>query len=194
MRLPLEIAARDIELIPPVRLEIESRAGKLDQFYDRIMRCRVTVEGPGRHHLQGSCAIRLDITVPGKEIVISRQSGEDLVEAIKETFSAAKRKIEDHIRRSRRMVKTHEGPPQARVSKLFPEKGYGFLETADGREIYFHRNSVIGVGFDRLKPGTLVRYSEELGEKGPQASTVAVLKRRISTSRRQAGQSQDKGR
>jgi cold shock CspA family protein len=179
MRLPLEIVARNIELTVPQHREIEERAGKLDQFYGRIMRCRVTVEGPGRHHLQGFCALRLDITVPGKEIVISRQAGEDFLVALKESFSAAQRRIEDHIRRSRRMVKTHERPARARVSKLFPEKGYGFLETSDGREIYFHRNSVIGAGFDRLKPGMLVRFSEEMGEKGPQASTVAILKQEV---------------
>src|SRR5437868_3577320 len=155
MRLPLEIVARNIDLTGPARLEIEERASKLDQFYDRIMRCRVTVEGPGRHHLQGTCGLRLDITVPGKEIVISRQSGEDILEAIKEAFGAAERRIEDHIRRARRLVKTHEGPPRARVSRLFPEEGYGFLETPDGRELYFHRNSVVGAGFDRLTLGAL---------------------------------------
>jgi cold shock CspA family protein len=46
------------------------------------------------------------------------------------------------------------------------------LETADRREIYFHRSSVLDGGFDRLKIGVEVRFAEELGEEGPQASTV----------------------
>jgi cold shock CspA family protein len=61
------------------------------------------------------------------------------------------------------------------VSKLFPDEGYGFLETPDGREVYFHRNSVLGADFDRLSIGTEVRFAEEEGEKGLQASTVTVV-------------------
>jgi cold shock CspA family protein len=86
-----------------------------------------------------------------------------------------RRRLEDHSRRQRGSVKTHEGPPQARVSRLFPEEGYGFLETPDGAEIYFHRNSVLGAGFDRLEIGAEVRYVMEQGEKGPQASTVIIV-------------------
>jgi len=58
---------------------------------------------------------------------------------------------------------------------LFPKQDYGFLETPDGREIYFHRNSVLHPGFDRLEIGTEVRFVEELGQEGPQASTVAIV-------------------
>jgi cold shock CspA family protein len=61
------------------------------------------------------------------------------------------------------------------VSRLFPEAGYGFLETPDGRELYFHRHSVLHPGFDHLALGTEVRFAEELGEKSPQASTVAIV-------------------
>jgi cold shock CspA family protein len=51
---------------------------------------------------------------------------------------------------------------------------FGFLRTSDGREIYFHRNSVLDGGFDKLRPGTAVTFVEEQGEQGPQASTVHV--------------------
>jgi cold shock CspA family protein len=61
------------------------------------------------------------------------------------------------------------------VSKLFREEGYGFLETADGREIYFHNHSVLPPGFASLTIGTAVRFAEEEGVKGPQASTVAIV-------------------
>jgi cold shock CspA family protein len=57
---------------------------------------------------------------------------------------------------------------------LFPERGYGFLTTSDGREVYFHQNSVLGNKFKDLKIGTEVRFVEEPGDKGPQASTVRV--------------------
>ena len=61
---------------------------------------------------------------------------------------------EDYARRQRGDVKAHEEALRACVSKLFPEDGYGFLETPDGREIYFHRRSVLHPGFDRLAIGT----------------------------------------
>jgi cold shock CspA family protein len=64
---------------------------------------------------------------------------------------------------------------QARVVRIFPIEDYGFLETLDGREIYFHKNSVLQTSFDRLEVGTEVYFAEEVGEKGPQASTVRVV-------------------
>jgi len=64
--------------------------------------------------------------------------------------------------------------PRGIVSTLFPERGYGFLTTTDGKEFYFHKNSVLGDKFKNLRIGTKVRFVEELGEKGPQASTVKV--------------------
>ena len=59
-------------------------------------------------------------------------------------------------------------------ANCFRTQGYGFLETPGGREIYFHKNSVLDGGFGRLKIGTAVRFAEEEGEKGPQASTVRL--------------------
>jgi cold shock CspA family protein len=72
-------------------------------------------------------------------------------------------------------VKTHEKRPIGTVKMLDAEKGYGFLESTDGREIYFHQNSVLDGNFRRLAPGTRVLFSEEMGEKGPQASTIDLL-------------------
>ena len=72
-------------------------------------------------------------------------------------------------------VKTHEERPIGTVTKLDSERGFGFLETSDGREIYFHQNSVLDGKFRQLAPGTRVLFSEEMGEKGPQASTVDLL-------------------
>ncbi|WP_437719452.1 cold shock domain-containing protein [Sorangium sp. So ce448] len=61
-----------------------------------------------------------------------------------------------------------------RVSKLFPDRGYGFIEMPDGREVYFHGHCVHGHGFNRLSVGTQVRFVEEEGEQGPQASVVFI--------------------
>ena len=176
MELPLQVTLRDVSPSEAVEGYIRERAAKLDIFCNSIMSCRVVVEAPVRHHRKGGpFKVRIDLTVPGDELVVNRQADEDLYVAIREAFDAARRRLEDYVRRQRGAVKTHEAPPQARVSKLFPGEGYGFLETPDGHEIYFHRNSVLDGGFDRLEIGTEVRFAEEEGDQGPQASTVAII-------------------
>jgi len=64
------------------------------------------------------------------------------------------------------------------VARTFPADGYGFIRTLDHREIYFHRNSVFNNGFDAIEEGMGVRYYEEMGQNGPQASTVHVTDHR----------------
>jgi len=104
----------------------------------------------------------------------------DLRRAIDDAFKAAGRRLQDYARRQRRDTKRRALLPEAYVSKILPQEGYGFLTSVDGREIYFHKNSVLAGAFPRLKIGTTVRFAEERGEKGPQATTVHILpKQRI---------------
>ncbi len=175
MKIPLQITARNFDLTETIEDAIRKKAQKLDLFYDQIMRCRVLVEAPHWHQHKGVLFnTRIEITVPGGEIVINREPHEELYVSIGDAFHAAQRQIEDYTRQQRGDVKHHEETPRAIVSTLFPERGYGFLTTIDGREFYFHKNSVLGDKFKDLKIGMKVRFVEELGEKGPQASTVKV--------------------
>jgi cold shock CspA family protein len=113
---------------------------------------------------------------PGEgELSIDRQHQEELSQAVREAFDAARRQLEDHAREQRHSVKLHEPAAVGHVVRLEPQEGYGFLESDDGREIYFHRNSVLGDAFDQLSLGTKVRFAEENGEKGPQASSLLIL-------------------
>ena len=61
------------------------------------------------------------------------------------------------------------------IAALHPERDHGFIASADGREIYFHRNSVEGDKFDDLKAGQEVRFAEAVGDKGPQATSVRPI-------------------
>jgi ribosome-associated translation inhibitor RaiA len=88
--------------------DIRERAAKLDHFFDRIMRCRVTVEGSGNHHRQGNYAVKIDLTVPGVEIIVEKRAATGLELALKDAFDTAARRLEDHVRRRRGFVKTHE--------------------------------------------------------------------------------------
>jgi cold shock CspA family protein len=61
---------------------------------------------------------------------------------------------------------------------MFTDQGYGFIRNLEGREIYFHRNAVLGEEFDNLKIGAGVRWTEQEGDKGSQASSVRVVDQR----------------
>ena len=188
MERPLQITSRDFELTPPMDAQIRERAGDLQLYFPRITGCHVVVEAPVHHHRKGGpYNVRIDLRLPGAEVSVNRQSSEDLAIAIRDAFDAARRRIEDHLRELRRDVKAHELPAVARVARVFPAEGYGFLETQDNREIYFHRHSVLDGHFDDLAPGTAVRFAEEEGDKGPQASTVALA----GGKRQPSGQGQD---
>jgi len=179
MKIPLQITVRNASISEAVNNDIREKASKLDQFSDHIMGCRVTVDSPHRHQHQGMLYnVQIDLTVQGSELVVKRHPHEDIYVAIRDAFDAALRQLEEYERRLRGDVKTHKSATHARVSKLFPEEGYGFLEAPDGQEIYFHRNSVLKDGFKRIKIGTEVRFVEEMGEKGPQASTVEIIRAR----------------
>ncbi len=176
MQIPLQITTRNFEMTEIIESEIRQQAKKLDQFHERIMRCRVVVESPHRHKSKGRLYdLHIYITVPGAEFIVKRESHEDLYVAIRDSFNAAHHKMDEFERRQRGDVKHHEEAPRARVSSLFTEEGYGFLTTPDNREIYFHENSVLKGIFKKLKVGMEVRYSEEKGKNGPQASTVTII-------------------
>ena len=68
-------------------------------------------------------------------------------------------------------------PTYGQVTNLNGLQGYGIITLPDGQEIYFHRNSVVNDGFDKLDTGDEVRVvvAEGESEKGPQASTVVPL-------------------
>ncbi len=106
--------------------------------------------------------------------------------AIREAFDAAVRQIENVMREFRGQVKHHAEASHGRVKNLLAGEDYGFIETADGREIYFHRNAVLDAAFDRLKVGSEVAFAEEEGVKGPQASTVRVIGGGIAGPSRQS--------
>lgn len=175
MKITPQITLKNVPHSAAVEAKIRDKMAKLEKFNDRIMGCRVTVEESQRRQHQGKLfSVHIDITVPGSELVVNRVENEDCYVAVRDAFDAARRQLEEHTRKRRGVVKTHTEPPRGKVAKLFPFDGYGFIETADGREIYFHRNSVIDPTFDRLEEGSEVAFLEEQGNDGPQAVRVAL--------------------
>lgn len=183
MQTPLEISFRNMDRSESVEARVREKADKLEQFFGRITSCRVMVEATHRRHAKGNLYhVQIEVGVPGNQIVINRNpkdkhSHEDVYVAVRDAFNAARRRLEDHSRRRAGKVKTHEVPPHGKVIRLFSYEGYGFIETSDGQEVYFHRNSLVDGDFDALEAGQDVRLvlAEAESEKGPQASTVKLV-------------------
>ena len=187
-----QVRFRNMTAIPDVRETIEARIQKLESVCKPILSCRVMVEAPANHHRKGDpFHVRIDATLTDGRIVVkhseSMYAGKRdsdttsqrncLMLAVRGAFGAARRKLQEHARLRRSDVKTHEPGLTATVSRLFPKEGYGYLETPDGREIYFHENSVLGSPFKKLKTGVRAQFVEESGLKGPQASTVRIIRK-----------------
>jgi len=183
METPLEITFRNLDHSDAVEARVREKAAKLEQVYGRITSCRVMIEALNRQHTKGNLFhVTIEVGVPGKQVMVDRNSGkngahEDVYVAVRDAFNAARRRLEDHSRKRSGNVKTHEVPPHGRVIRLNGFEGYGFIESSDGREIYFHRNSLVDADFDKLEEGQEVRFVEVNGEsdKGPQASTVKLI-------------------
>jgi len=183
MQVPLDVAYENgLEPSASLQTRIEREAAKLERFSDRITACHVALVGRSGKRRHGDLfRVRLRLTVPGRaDIIVDRNpdadhAHEDPYVAVRDAFSAARRRLQDHVRRFSGAAKHHEAPPHGRIARLFPEGGYGFIEAADGQEIYFHRNAVVNADFAKLHVGAEVRFAEGVGEKGPQASTVHIV-------------------
>lgn len=181
MNTPLQITFRHLPKSDAIESYVRSKAEKLDRFHGRVTGCHVTIDTPHLHKRHGHhYRITIDVVVPGDEIVVTRdpdqdKNQEDVYASIDAAFDDAQRRIEDSARVQRGDVKTLESEAKVgRVVKLFTYERYGFID-AEGYDVYFHANSVLHGGFDRLAIGARVRFVEEEGERGPQASSVRVL-------------------
>jgi cold shock CspA family protein/ribosome-associated translation inhibitor RaiA len=182
MQTPVEIDFQGMSANPTIRAAIAEHVAELEERFGRVTACRIVLKGPGGHHQTGGLyEVNIRLSLPeGREVNIGRtaQADErhsDLTFALNDAFKRARRRLQDKVRRLQGQVKHHEAQPIGKVLRLDPVGEFGFLEAGDGHEVYFHRASVLDDGFSRLAVGSRVMYAEEMGEKGPQASTVKLL-------------------
>lgn len=184
MQIPLEVTFRNAERSEPVEEVIRERVDKLNRYFEHIISCRVTVEVPNRTPQYDvlNHRVSVEISVPNEELVVSREPNEhdnfnDIYVTLRDAFDAAEQQLRTYAGRLQETRVVREDKPTAIVEKMFTEEGYGFLLTSDGREIYFHENSVSAPGFDGLQLGDTVRFVESRGDEGPQASFVKGMRR-----------------
>ncbi|MDY6825420.1 MAG: HPF/RaiA family ribosome-associated protein [Thermodesulfobacteriota bacterium] len=183
MKVPLEVTFRGVEKTEKLEQLIADKAAKIERVCPHMVSCKVAVEAQQKHQQSGNpYYVRVVANVPPEhEIIVKREESrgnlhDTLPGTIRKAFESAERQARELTEQQRHHVKRHpEQELQGIVLRVFPGEDYGFLQSVDGGEIYFHRNSVLHDDFERLEPGTGVRYVESAGEKGPQASTVEVI-------------------
>jgi cold shock CspA family protein len=164
---------------------IAERSGKLERFAQGITRCHVALKQEQGSHRKGNVySVTVEVRIPPQHDLAATKQKEivDMATQLPAVINAAFGAIERQLKRTaalrRNEQKLHAADGQAHgiVEKLFALDGYGFLRTVDdNRQIYFHRNSVRNDDFERIAVGTEVRFSEEEGDDGPQASSLHVV-------------------
>ncbi|HET6519360.1 MAG TPA: HPF/RaiA family ribosome-associated protein [Geminicoccaceae bacterium] len=180
MQEPLQIAFHNMDHSDMIEELVRDRVARLEKFTDSIISCRIIVRAPHKQKTGSTLGISIDLGMPGRDLHVNREgrvheTRADAHRVIREAFDIAERQVEEYDRISRREVKRHDNlPTYGRVVRIFPEQDYGFIETADGVDLYFHRTIVENDAFDQLTIGSEVLYqrASEEGPAGPQASMI----------------------
>jgi len=181
MKIPLEITFHNLQSSEWIEAAIREQVLKLEKIYPRLVGCRVAVEAPHKQHRSGNiCDVHIELRLPGGALVVSREphharqryANPTVATSLRDAFAAAARQLKDYKQRQAGDVKTHEPRFQGRVAQLFLEADHGFIQTNEGTQLYFHRNSVLDADFAKLKRGDAVHYIASDGDTGPIARKV----------------------
>jgi ribosomal subunit interface protein len=183
MQIPAEITWHNMEPARHVAARVNKRVARLEQFFDRITRCNVVVEAAHQRHRQGNCyEVRVDVTVPGGELSVSRKPGdddahEDVLVAVRDAFDAMERQLRRWKDQHKGRPEEQAGPLQGRIAEIDHDRDFGQIAAADGRLVYFHRNAVVAGDFDAMRAGDTVELVVDRGEdaEGAHASTVRAI-------------------
>lgn len=185
MEITPEIIFHDVERSAWIESYVAERLQQLERFARDITRCRVTLTREQSSQRTGNrYSALVEVRVPPQHDLAVRKQKEvadmatQMPALINLAFGAIERQLKKTVALRRHDERSHGdgGQPHGVIEKLFDGQGYGFIRTlGDDRQFYFHRNSVLNGDFDRLSIGAEVRFSPELGENGPQASSVQLV-------------------
>jgi ribosome-associated translation inhibitor RaiA len=144
---------------------ISNKAQKLLKFHPYVSYCRIVVNQPHHHKHKGNLYnIHLEIKVPGQELVINKQPGvkthphQDPYVAVDDAFKAAERSLNRYKEKMEGIIKHHQPPLHGTISKL--ENNYGYIESPNHSEIYFHENTLDSkMKFSDLTVGSTVHFA-----------------------------------
>ncbi|MGE5115316.1 MAG: HPF/RaiA family ribosome-associated protein [Betaproteobacteria bacterium] len=174
---PPDIRFLGLEPSDAVEAAAREKALKLEQFVPDLMACKVTIELLHKHRQQGRpFAVRIDVTLPGRELMVDRVQDEDVYVALRDAFDSMKRQLQDRVRRVRGQEKQHPEPLHGQVVRFADDGHCGFIRAADGDEYWFGPENLAGVDFAQLEVGTDVQFIPEVAAEGRQAKRVSVGK------------------
>lgn len=114
MQKPLEIRFEGIDPSDFIEKRVADEVSKLEQFFDKIISIRVVIDKPHKGKHKGNLyGVKVYIALPGNNFVtIDKNPGdinahEDVYVAIRDSFNAAKRQMQDTVRKMQGKVKTH---------------------------------------------------------------------------------------
>lgn len=176
------ITFRNLDSSPLLREHILTRIAELEKYHPGIIGCDVVVEAPvKKQHTGGRFDVHLTVFVPGEDINVTRGVGrsdatEDVNLAIHKAFDAARRALKEK-KRKMDAVEVKPKPPvqHGTIDRVFADEDFGFIKGDNQREVFFQRDTLTKGDWEKMAPGTRVRFDEEFGEKGYFASHVAVL-------------------
>ncbi|MGO9450658.1 MAG: HPF/RaiA family ribosome-associated protein [Candidatus Binataceae bacterium] len=136
----LQIASSEFAMTETVETHIHQQVKALEDYVNGLTGCTRCLQHLRFIVIAKAGRARIHLDVPGKEITIDKRNSVDLSSAIDEAFAATRIKLEEYVHKVRHDLKAHEPSPDVRVTTIFKPDGYGFLESLDGREVYFRRS------------------------------------------------------
>ena len=179
MTVPTDITFQGIAHSDAIEARVLERVARLEAMSPDMHKCHVWVRAPHKQHKATQYVIDVSAEMPGKTLAISRHPGDDnahtdVYVAIRDAFGAMERKLRKWSDTRKGRPEVHEQPMQGRIASLDGYNECGQIQTTDGRLIYFHRNAVLGNGYDDLNEGDTVELNIDYkdADEGPHASYV----------------------
>jgi cold shock CspA family protein/ribosome-associated translation inhibitor RaiA len=172
----LKVEGLNLKVRNSWREKIDEETERLERHHASLVHnLRATIEQTSSHK-EGGYEVRLIAGVPSDTVVVKRR-GEAVLTLLVDAFDTLGLQLKE-LQRKRRQTSKHQevgvsGSAGLGVIKnVSPFESYGFILSADGREVYFHENSLKGLVIDELTEGEAVTFGETSGDKGPQATWV----------------------
>lgn len=175
----LKVEGRNLNLRKSWQERIDEEKERLIRHHPGLVHnFRVTIEETTSHK-QGGFEVRLVAVIPNDTVVVKKK-GDSVKPLLVDAFDTLGLQLKE-LQRKRRQTQTNKVAPALTdeivstngvIKNVSPFESYGFIVSTDGREIYFHENSLKDLAIDQLSEGDAVTFGVTEGDKGPQATWV----------------------